>query len=58
MAHRLSLVVAAGATLHCRAQSSLCGGFSCCGARALECRLSSFGARALERRLSSFGARA
>ena len=43
MAHRLSLVVAAGATLHCRAQSSLCGGFSCCGARALERRLSSFG---------------
>ena len=28
------------------AQSSLCGGFSCCGARALERRLSSFGARA------------
>ena len=25
----------AGATLHCGAQASHCGGFSCCGARAL-----------------------
>ena len=43
-----------------------CGGFSCCGARALgvrasvgvACRLSSCGSRALERRLSSCGAQA
>ena len=34
-AHRLSLVVASGATLRCGARASHCGGFSCCGARAL-----------------------
>ena len=54
----------AGATLHCNAQASYCGGFSCCGARALgvwasvvvACRLSSCGLQALELRLSSCGA--
>ena len=53
-----------GATLRCGAQASHCGGFSCCGARALGARasvvaargLSSCGSRALERRLSSCGA--
>ena len=34
-----------GATLCCSAWASHCSGFSCCGARALECRLSSCGAR-------------
>ena len=29
-----------GATLHCVAQASYCGGFSCCGARALGARAS------------------
>ena len=56
----------AGATLCCGTRASHCGGFSCCGARALgmwasvvvECGLSSCGSRALERRLSSCGARA
>ena len=65
-AHRLSLVAASGATLHCGAQASHCSGFSYCGARALGARasvvvargLSSCGSRALERRLSSCGARA
>ena len=33
--HGLSLVVASGATLRCSAQAPHCGGFSCCGARAL-----------------------
>ena len=55
-----------GAAFHCGAPASHCGGFSCCGARALgvrasvgvACRLSSCGSRALERRLSSCGARA
>ena len=55
-----------GATLLCRARASHCGGFFCCGARALGVRasvvasdrLSSCGMRALERRLSSCGARA
>ena len=55
-----------GATLRCGAQASHCGGFSCCGARALGVRASvvvahglcSCGLRALERRLSSCGARA
>ena len=50
----------------CGAWASHCGGFSCCGARALGAqtsvvvarRLSSCGSRALERRLSSCGARA
>ena len=63
---RLSLVVASGATFCCGAQGSHCGGFSCCGARALGMRasvvvvhgLSSCGSRALERRLSSCGAQA
>ena len=45
-AHGLSLVAARGATLSCGAQASHCGGFSCCGARALERRLSSCGAQA------------
>ena len=55
-----------GATLPCGAQASHCGGFSCCGARALGTRasvavawgLSSCGSRVLECRLSSCGARA
>ena len=49
--------------LHCGARASHCGGFSCCGARALgvwvsvvaACGLSSCGSWALERRLSSCG---
>ena len=57
-AHGLSLAAGEGA--------SHCGGFSCCGARALGAwasvvasrGLSSGGSRALERRLSSCGARA
>ena len=56
----------AGATLHCGVRASHCGGFSCCGARALgvqasvvvACGLSSCGSWALEGRLSSCGARA
>ena len=36
-----------GATLHCSAQASHYGGFSCCRARTVEHRLSSCGARAL-----------
>ena len=56
----------AGTTLRCGAQASHCGGFSCCGARALGARaslvvargLSSCASRALEHRLSSCGARA
>ena len=62
----LSLVVARGATLCCGVWASHCGGFSCCGARALGTRasvvvahgLSSCGLWALECRLSSCGARA
>ena len=64
----LSLVAASGggATLHCGAQASHCGGFSCCGARALGTwasvvvahGLSSCSSQALERRLGSCGARA
>ena len=54
----------AGATLHCGAQASHCGGFSCCGARSLGAwasvvvahGLSSCSSQALERRLSSRGA--
>ena len=54
-----------GATLSCGARASHCGGFSCCGARALGAQgsivvahgLSSCGSRALEYRLSSCGAR-
>ena len=61
--HRLSLVVASGATLPCGVWASHCGGFSCCGAQALGARasvvaargLSSCGSRALECRLSSCG---
>ena len=53
-----------GATLHCGARASHCGGFSCCGAWALGVwasvvaahRLSSCGLRALELRLSCCGA--
>ena len=36
--------VLAALGLHCNASVSHCGGFSCCGARALECGLSSGGA--------------
>ena len=43
-----------GATLHCGAQASHCGGFSCCGARALGKRASVVVARGL----SSCGTRA
>ena len=54
-----------GATLRCSAWASHCGGFSCCGARALGAwasvvvarGLSSCGLQAPERRLSSCGAR-
>ena len=54
----------AGATLRWGERASHCGGFSCCGARALDSwaslvaarGLSSCGSRALERRLSSCGA--
>ena len=61
--HWLSVV---GATLHCGAWASHCGGFSCCRAQALGTQasvvvahgLSSFGSRALEQRLSSCGTRA
>ena len=60
----LSLVAASGGYSLLRA--SHCGGFSCCGARALGTQasvvvahgLSRCGSRALERRLSSCGARA
>ena len=56
----------AGGTLCCGAWPSHCGGFSCCGVRALGTRasvavahrLSTCGSRALERRLSSRGTRA
>ena len=52
-----------GATLHCGAWASHCGGFSCCGARALGAwasvvvarGLSSCGSRVLECMLSSCG---
>ena len=62
----LSLVAASGGTLRRGAQASHCGGFSCCGARALGAQasvvvargLSSCGLQALEHRLSSSGARA
>ena len=64
--HGLSLVAASRATLCCGARASHCGGFSCCGARALSarasvvvaCGLSSCDSRALECRLSSCGPRA
>ena len=56
----------AGATLHCGAWASHCGGFSCCRVRAVGMRasvvvargLSSCGSWALEHRLSSCGAQA
>ena len=56
----------AGAVLRCSVRASHCGGFSCCGARALGTRasvvvargLSSCGLRALECRFSSCGSRA
>ena len=59
-------VAARGATLHCGARTSPCGGFSCCGAWALGAwasvvvarGLSSCGLQALERRLNSWGTRA
>ena len=55
-----------GATLHCSARASHCGGFSCCRAQplgvqasvAVACGLSSCGSWALERRLSNCGTRA
>ena len=55
-----------GATLRCGVQASHCGGFSCCGAWALDAwasvvvarRRSSCGLQALERRFSSCGTRA
>ena len=60
------MVQRAEATLHCGAQASHCGGFSCCGAWALGARasvvvahgLSSYGSWALEHRLSSCGTQA
>ena len=63
-ARGLSLVAASGATLHCGARASHCGGFSCCRAWALGTqasvvvthRLNSCGLWALKRRLSSCGA--
>ena len=56
----------AGATLRCSARASHCGGFSCCGARALGAwasvvvarGLRSCGSQALEHRLSSCGTQA
>ena len=50
-----------GATLHCGAWASHCGGFSCHGAQAsavAACGLSSWGTQALELELSSCGAQA
>ena len=44
----------AGATLRCGAQASRCGGFSCCGARAL----GAWASVVVARGLSSCGARA
>ena len=44
----------AGATLHCGARASHCGGFSCCGAQALGMQASV----AVARGLSSCGSRA
>ena len=46
-ARGLSLVAAIGATLRCGARASHCGGFSCCGARALGARASVVVARGL-----------
>ena len=43
-----------GATLHCSAQASHCGDFSCCGARAL----GTWGSVVVARRLSSCGSQA
>ena len=65
-AHGVSLVAARGATLCCGAQTSHCGSFSCCGARALGAwasvvvarGLSNCGSWAVEHRLSSCGTRA
>ena len=62
----LNLCCCMGATLHCGAWASHCGGFSCCGAWALGTRalvvvtrgLSSCGSQALGHRLSSCGAQA
>ena len=56
----------ARSTLHCGAWASHCGGFSCCGARALGAQasvvvapgFSSCGSWSLEHRLSSCGAQA
>ena len=62
----LGLRCCARAFSSCGVWSSHCGGFSCCGARALGARalvvvalrLSSCGSWALERRLSNCGTRA
>ena len=45
--HGLSPVAASGGTLWCGAQASHCGGFSCCGARALGARVSTVAAHGL-----------
>ena len=62
VASGLSLVAASGGYSLLRCAASHCGGFSCCGARALGAPASvvvgSCGLRALEHRLSSCGARA
>ena len=63
---KLTQLRRAGAALCCGTRASHCGGFSCCGARALglqasaavACGLSSCGSWALERRLNSCGSRA
>ena len=63
-ARRLSLVAASGGYSWLQCETSHCGGFSCCGARALGTwvsgvvahGLSSCGSQALERRLSSSAA--
>ena len=52
--HGLSLVAVSRDTLCCSAQASHCGGFSCCGAWALDAQVSVVVARGL----SSCGARA
>ena len=55
----LSLVVLAGATPLHSVLVSHCGGFCCCGARALGCvGFSSCGSWTVERSLSSWGTRA
>ena len=67
LAHFYFIFFLAALGLHCCVRAfSICGGFSCCGARALGSRasvvvvhrLSSCGSQALELGLSSCGARA